>query len=409
MADVKQARTAYGNRARIRVAAVVAILGAGAAVGGYVVLRGDRVVETNARAAPDAERYRWHTRVSRQVNAARNSLDAGDLNAARAGFRAALDDVPVARAKSREAALLRRELADVFTRQGEHERAIALLEVARDVYATLGDAGRLSLGVTLIELAAAQIESADPANALRAAMSAVDVIAAARGDTGREASRARIVAGRAARAAADPTARQLLRRAAKDLTASDDDPLALAGAFEAMAELASDETDWPLAIAHLENATELRERTLGGDDVRVARSLQRLGDTLRTSGDCAKADDILERALEMTEDALGDDHLWVADALHSLGRCAETRRDWVTAVALLKRCLAIRQAKGTPPQLIASTKFDLARPMWQVDEERPRATALAAQARRALSNAGTDADPYVLDRLDRWMSSHVTR
>jgi serine/threonine-protein kinase len=197
--------------------------------------------------------------------------------------------------------------------------------------------------------------------------------------------------------------------------------------------------DLPRAVATYERAESIFARALGPDHRENAMVLDNLGAALHEMGDDTRAKVTHERALAILEKALGPEHPDLAIALTGLGRAqvglgqldaalssltragallekglgpshttllglgelSLARRRPEQAVPLLERALALADAEDKP--LVLAT---LAEALWESGQDRPRARALAEQARAAYQRAGHK--PRV-DRTTRWLAGHQVR
>ena len=79
------------------------------------------------------------------------------------------------------------------------------------------------------------------------------------------------------------------------------------------------------------------------------------------------------------------------------------------ALPLAERALAIHENAGVPATLLASTRFLLARALWDAPadagRDRPRAVALAEQARDALRETGAGSAKDLAE-VEAWLAEH---
>ena len=154
----------------------------------------------------------------------------------------------------------------------------------------------------------------------------------------------------------------------------------------------------------LERARVLLEKAYGADHPALADALDKLGDLYQAQGKHDDARRHYARALAIQEKALGPDHpdlgdtlTGLATALLSLGRLEEAR-------AQVERAVRIGEAAGQPNVAeLAEGRFVLARVLWAVGYARPRALALARQARDGFM-AGGAVSKKKLARVDSWLA-----
>ncbi|HEX8703798.1 MAG TPA: serine/threonine-protein kinase [Myxococcaceae bacterium] len=149
-----------------------------------------------------------------------------------------------------------------------------------------------------------------------------------------------------------------------------------------------------------ERALALREKGLGAEHVQVANSLNELSSVLTVLKRYEEAERLSARARAVMEKALGPGHPELADSLLVAGRLRLARGKPEEAVPLLEQALAI-----SSPQLRARSQFSLAQALWAVGKERPRAVALATQAREYWQGLGHPG----LSEASRWLTAHASR
>lgn len=127
------------------------------------------------------------------------------------------------------------------------------------------------------------------------------------------------------------------------LEAGGEDPLELAAALMALANVHSERGDGEGVVRCAGRAAEIRERALGSDDPRTGFALLLYADGVVMTGALDEALSWYARALAAFEGSVGPDAAETADALHALGVCRRMRRETDAARALLERALAIRE------------------------------------------------------------------
>jgi tetratricopeptide (TPR) repeat protein len=176
-----------------------------------------------------------------------------------------------------------------------------------------------------------------------------------------------------------------------------DDPLTIAWI--------ANKGDWQMAAGLLDEAlaTDVSarrqfERVLGIEHPRVAVVLNNEGEVLNLLRRHAEAEAAYERALLLFRQSgtEGDVLGW---ALTGLGRARLGQGRPQAAVGPLEEALANRVQNRASPALLAETRFALARALWPSPPERPRALALAGDARADLA-----ADKKGLSDIDAWLS-----
>jgi eukaryotic-like serine/threonine-protein kinase len=201
------------------------------------------------------------------------------------------------------------------------------------------------------------------------------------------------------------------------------------------------------ARAHLERALSIREAVLGAAHRDTSDTLLLLGNVRQAQAGLDDARRLYERALEAQTGSLGPEHPHLFYVLTNLGklslqqrRFADARREYARAVELVRKgrgpdhrelafplvglakalvelgrtneakvaaseALAIRVKRNEPAQLVAESRFVLARAVWLFGD-RTQARELADQARRGYVDSG-DADVRdELAEIDAWRRTH---
>jgi tetratricopeptide (TPR) repeat protein/predicted Ser/Thr protein kinase len=166
------------------------------------------------------------------------------------------------------------------------------------------------------------------------------------------------------------------------------------------------------ALAMVRRAREIDVRAYGPTARTLPQHLSNEGEYLVALGRAKEAVPLFEDALARTGQVAPDSPILaypltgLAQAWLALGRPDEAR-------PLLERALALR---ATAPNALdlAETRFALARALWEVDKDRPRAHGLAVAARDAYAAmAGDAAKPVAaadakaqLTAIDAWLTRH---
>jgi tetratricopeptide (TPR) repeat protein len=129
----------------------------------------------------------------------------------------------------------------------------------------------------------------------------------------------------------------------------------------------------------------------------VASGWRGLGDVAVARRDLGAAQAHYEKAVAA---AAASKHSGLADMLHELGRVQGKLRRWGDAVKTFEQAVKVR--KSGDPALHALAKFELARALWSEGKSRPRALALAREARGLFVSAGARAEDNVKE-VDGWL------
>jgi serine/threonine-protein kinase len=156
--------------------------------------------------------------------------------------------------------------------------------------------------------------------------------------------------------------------------------------------------DYPRAASLLERALAIKEKALGPDHPDVAGALSSLGRTRVRLNSLDAALPLLERAREIREKHQGSAHPDVAEPLLGLAELYLAQREPTKAVPVLERALTLDDA-----EYASQVKLALAEALWQIGTARPRARALAEEARTAYERLHHRPG---LDQASRWLAEH---
>ncbi|WP_426751567.1 tetratricopeptide repeat protein [Myxococcus sp. Y35] len=159
------------------------------------------------------------------------------------------------------------------------------------------------------------------------------------------------------------------------------------------------------ARAHFEAARALWEATLGPSHPKVASALYNLGHVELRLRRVRPALVHLRRALAVREQVLGAEHPRVAQTLGLLGEALLEGGQPHEARELLERAVALSARVEQAPPERARALFALARLLWRSHGERPRALALAREARDAYARGAPAYAPRVRD-VQAWLTAH---
>src|SRR5690606_37558629 len=122
--------------------------------------------------------------------------------------------------------------------------------------------------------------------------------------------------------------------------------------------------------------------------------------------DEAKA--LYERALAIWEKALGPEHPGAAYSLDSLAQVALAQHRPADAITYAERAVSAREAGDAAAELVAKSRFLLARALWGApagkSRDRDRARALAVAARDAYR--GVDGKEEARAEVEAWLTAH---
>ena len=175
-----------------------------------------------------------------------------------------------------------------------------------------------------------------------------------------------------------------------------DHPMALDGLTTiGDALLAADRVEEALVTDR--DALERAERVFGPSHATVAADANNMGEVLNRLGRFSEARASFERALAVWRE-IGAGEFVRAYGLTGLGIAYLGEGRPGDAVPHLERAVAARVVAKAAPSLLAESRFALARALWSRSSDRPRALALARQARAAYgpdAKAGAEIDAWL--------------
>jgi tetratricopeptide (TPR) repeat protein/predicted Ser/Thr protein kinase len=265
---------------------------------------------------------------------------------------------PAARAQV-DAARVRLAEATAMHRLGRYKEG---LPIARTLVTEAREIGHAPLiAEALLTLASFEINAADPNTAGASLLAAISEAARA-GDRELHARAWVALTRHTAGALRRPDeAMHWATAMAAAIDLAHPGPDLRASALAARGEALISKGDYTQARAAFEAALALLPVTDGGDELRRAAVMQRLGSVLQHLALPDEARAMYTSGLEAVERTLGPEHPRVAGGLTSLANLARDAGDYATARALTERALALREAAHGPEhQLVAQLHFNLA-------------------------------------------------
>jgi eukaryotic-like serine/threonine-protein kinase len=157
------------------------------------------------------------------------------------------------------------------------------------------------------------------------------------------------------------------------------------------------------ALEHVDRSIEILENGLGAGHPEFATQLSNRGEILNALGRSRDARASFEKARIIWERELGLENRNLAYALTGIGLSYLSEADPLNAISPLERAFKIREAQETDPSRRAETRFALARALWESARDRPRARALAEEAREGYTKAELRAK---IAEVDTWLHVH---
>jgi eukaryotic-like serine/threonine-protein kinase len=153
------------------------------------------------------------------------------------------------------------------------------------------------------------------------------------------------------------------------------------------------------ALARGEQALGIMEKALGSGHPDLGEPLATTGRALVRLGRLDEALPRLQRAIAVQEKALGPTSTDLSSALLGMGELHLARHRPEDAAPVLERALALDPAETANLEV----RLTLAEALWQLGRDRPRALALAEQARTTYERIGHRPG---LARATRWLAEH---
>jgi eukaryotic-like serine/threonine-protein kinase len=137
------------------------------------------------------------------------------------------------------------------------------------------------------------------------------------------------------------------------------------------------------ALAAADRAVEIFRAAYGSGSPQLAIALGNRGESYELLGRYPEAERDLRKTVELSGQWVGPDHPWTAYPLTALGTTLLLEHRVHEATPVLERALRIREHSEPNPQLVAETRFALARARWELGQDRSGALTLAENARDA--------------------------
>jgi tetratricopeptide (TPR) repeat protein len=189
--------------------------------------------------------------------------------------------------------------------------------------------------------------------------------------------------------------------ALKEKTLPADSP-DLASSLVTEAWLIHRQGDDAAALATNDRAQEIFTRAYGAGSPAIALILSNRGEYLVALGRHDEAIAAFRGALGRWEPQLGAEHPFLAHPLTGLGLAHLAAGRPGDALPPLERALRLREAREPDANMVAETRFALARALWSAGTDRARARRLAEQARdtylrdRARASSATEVSTWLL-------------
>lgn len=173
--------------------------------------------------------------------------------------------------------------------------------------------------------------------------------------------------------------------------------------LESISAMKADAGDLTGAVDFSNQALDAMRRCCGEQNPRMGHPLAMRGEALARLGRLIEGERDLRRAIELFNQMGGIWRLWSTYPMTALGKDLIDQRRPAEAARTLEKALAIREQSEPNPEMVAETRFALARALWDEGAQRPRALALAEQARATYAKLPQHAGD--LTEIDRWTAA----
>ncbi len=181
------------------------------------------------------------------------------------------------------------------------------------------------------------------------------------------------------------------------------DLLGISRALGAVGDVYEELGEFDKAAENHRRALSLAEKALGPEHPDLVFHLYSMGLGLQERGELDEARTYLERALAIFEKKLGPEHPLTAYPLTSLSDVYLKLGRVDDATVFAERAVRIREAKPGDAADLAESRLALAEALWTTRRDRPRALALAEQARDAYADIG-EAQAKNLAAVKAWLA-----
>ena len=185
----------------------------------------------------------------------------------------------------------------------------------------------------------------------------------------------------------------------KALATNDSD---IARTLQTITNVENEIGDYPAALVAADQAVEIYRNAYGGNSPQLAQPLGNRGESYEFLGRYPEAERDLRLASELSAQWVGPDHQWTAIPLTALGKTLILEHHFREATPILERALRIREKSEPNAELVAETRFALARARWELGQDRPGALMLAEAARDAYRKMPGHAKDAA--EVDAWMA-----
>jgi eukaryotic-like serine/threonine-protein kinase len=139
--------------------------------------------------------------------------------------------------------------------------------------------------------------------------------------------------------------------------------------------------DHRAALVAADKTVEIYRNAYGNESPLVALPLGNRGESYELLGRYPEAERDLRKAIDLSGQWVGPEHAWTAYWLTALGKTLILEHRLHEATPILERALRIREDSEPNAEMVAETRFALARARWELGQDRSGALTLAEAAR----------------------------
>jgi len=181
----------------------------------------------------------------------------------------------------------------------------------------------------------------------------------------------------------------------------------IARTLQTITDLRNEIGDHSAALAAADQAVEIYRSAYGDNNPLLAQPIGNRGESFELLGRYREAEGDLRQAVDLYGQWVGADHPWTAIALTALGKTVISEGRPREAIPILERALRIREHSEPNAELVAETRFALARASWESGQDRPAALSLAEAARDGYRKMPAEAKQAA--EVDAWLADKSLR
>ena len=137
------------------------------------------------------------------------------------------------------------------------------------------------------------------------------------------------------------------------------------------------------ALTAAQKAVDIDRAAYGSGSPLLWGALDDLGEVFESLHRYREAEEVLRSSVDLVVAFVGADHAWTGFPLTALGKTLLAEGKYREAVPVLERAQRAREHATLGADLVAETRFALARARWALNRDRPGSLALASAARDA--------------------------